>query len=223
VNLSKFDYTYDAEGKVRTWRQELGANAPVIWEYGYDAADQLVAALKRTNDLQTVLRRHYYAYDAAGNRTAEQIDDNVVKFSYDNLNRLVAQQAGGPIKFVGTTSEPANVTVAGIPAVSSADNVFSASPSLASGANTVSIVATDPNGNATTKQYQLTLSGTPRTFNYDANGNMISDGVRTYEWNARNQLHSMSSSGGQYGFTYDAKGRRQSYTGYSFRVVREDQ
>ena len=98
VTLSKFDYTYDADGRIRTWRQTLGANAPVMWEYGYDAADQLVAALKRTNDLQTVLRRHYYAYDAAGNRTAEQIDDNVVQYTYDNLNRLVAQQAGGPIR-----------------------------------------------------------------------------------------------------------------------------
>ena len=102
--------------------------------------------------------------------------------------------------------------MAGVPAVSSADNVFWATPSLASGANTVSIAATDPNGNTATRQYQLMLSGTLRTFSYDANGNSTSDGAHTFEWNARNQLHSMSGPGGQYGFTYDSKGRRHAMT-----------
>jgi RHS repeat-associated protein len=41
---------------------------------------------------------------------------------------------------------------------------------------------------------------------------MISDGVHIFEWNARNQLHSLSGPSGQYGFAYDAKGRRYAMT-----------
>ena len=40
---------------------------------------------------------------------------------------------------------------------------------------------------------QLTQRGT-LTLSYDDNGNLTSDGVNTYTWNARNQLQSMSGT-----------------------------
>ena len=46
---------------------------------------------------------------------------------------------------------------------------------------------------------------------YDANGNLISDGVNTYTWNARNQLVSISGRVAA-SFQYDAFGRRVSKT-----------
>ena len=55
-------------------------------------------------------KRYYYSYDPAGNRTAEQIDDAVTSASYNNMNQLVSQQAGGALVFKGTVSEPANVS-----------------------------------------------------------------------------------------------------------------
>jgi RHS repeat-associated protein len=55
---------------------------------------------------------------------------------------------------------------------------------------------------------QLTAwSGVAHT--YDANGNLINDGTRTYTWNARNQLSSISG-GVSASFQYDAFGRRTS-------------
>jgi RHS repeat-associated protein len=43
---------------------------------------------------------------------------------------------------------------------------------------------------------------------YDANGNLASDGLSSYSWNARNQLASLSGArGGSFG--YDAHGRRR--------------
>jgi len=52
---------------------------------------------------------------------------------------------------------------------------------------------------------QLTEWGTA-SLGYDLNGNMTSDGVNSYSWNARNQLASMNF--GSNAFTYDAYGRR---------------
>ena len=46
--LSRFDYTYDAVGNIRTWRQQADATA-VVWDYGYDAADQLTGAVKASD------------------------------------------------------------------------------------------------------------------------------------------------------------------------------
>jgi hypothetical protein len=43
---------------------------------------------------------------------------------------------------------------------------------------------------------------------YDANGNLTSDGVRTYTWNARNLLASLTGPVNA-GFGYDAVGRRR--------------
>jgi len=84
---------------------------------GYDNADQLTAAILKTTDAPpAILKRYYYSYDSAGNRTAEQIDDAVTGASYNNMNQLVTQQAGGALVFKGTVSEPASVTVGGQPA-----------------------------------------------------------------------------------------------------------
>ena len=57
ATLSKFDYTYDVAGNILTWRQQADTTA-VVWQYGYDAADQLSAAIKRATDpQQTILQR----------------------------------------------------------------------------------------------------------------------------------------------------------------------
>src|SRR2546423_3557898 len=49
------------------------------------------------------------------------------------------------------------------------------------------------------------------TLSYDANGNLTSDGVNIYTWDARNQLASISGGVGA-SFQYDAFGRRVSKT-----------
>ena len=58
---------------------------------------------------------------------------------------------------------------------------------------------------------QLTQRGSA-TLVYDQNGNLTSDGVNTYTWNARNQLVSISGAGMSASFSYDSFGRRKSKT-----------
>jgi hypothetical protein len=65
ATLSRFGYTYDVVGNIRTWRQQADAAAPATWTYGYDAAGQPVGAMKRpTTAPQAVLQQYGYVYDA---------------------------------------------------------------------------------------------------------------------------------------------------------------
>jgi RHS repeat-associated protein len=206
--LSKFDYTYDAAGNILTWRQQADTSA-VLWEYGYDRADQLLTAVKKSTDpTPAILTRYGYAYDPAGNRLVEQIDEAMAGATYNNVNELVSQGPSGLLRFEGTVSEPAAVTVGGKVALVTADNRFTASVPVATGTNTVTIMAVDANGNTTSDTYQVTSSGGSKTFTHDANGNLISDGTRTFEWDARNQLVAVTVGTHRSEFTYDAQQRR---------------
>lgn len=72
-----------------------GAFAPVIHP-GHHIPVRTRPA--RSSDPRTAVCRHYCSYDPAGNRTAEQIDDAVSGASYNNMNQLVTQQAGGALE-----------------------------------------------------------------------------------------------------------------------------
>ena len=149
--LSKFDYTYDAAGNILTWRQQADSTA-VLWKYGYDPADQLIAAVKHATDSgETVLQRFAYAYDPAGNRTVEQIDDAITLSAYDHLNRLTSQVPGGPMVIAGSLNEPGTVTISGVPVTVEASNNFRGTVPTTTGTNTFTIVAKDATGNATTQ------------------------------------------------------------------------
>ena len=206
--LSKFDYTYDAVGNILTWRQQADSTA-VLWKYGYDPADQLIAAVKHATDTQeTVLKRYAYAYDPAGNRTVEQIDDAVTLSAYDNLNRLTSQAPGGPMIVAGLLNEPGTVTINGVPATVDANNNFRGTAATTTGTNSFTIVAKDASGSTTMQQYEVEVAGTGKTFTYDANGNLTSDGTRTLEWDGRNQLVAVDAGVRRAEFSYDVQQRR---------------
>jgi hypothetical protein len=152
TTVSRFDYDYDAVGNITWWKQQAGSNPAQQYEFGIDAADQLTrATLKSTSPTPVVLKRYGYAYDLAGNRTTEQVDDAATQSVHDTMNRLTAQQAGGAMLFAGTTNEPATVTVQGKPAATTATNTFAAGQAqVPSRTSTVEVKATDPSGNVRT-------------------------------------------------------------------------
>ncbi len=207
ATLSKFDYTNDVVGNVKTWSQQVGTNPAKVLTFGYDAADQLMTA--STSPTGTAPNRFAYAYDGAGNRTAEQVDDVVTGATYNNLNQLVSQQPGGALLFRGSVNEPATVTVGGKPAQVGTDNTFVQSAPVGSGTSTVAVVATDPSGNVRTNTYQVSQTGASKSFTYDLNGNLTSDGARTFEWDAENRLVAVKQNSTTLAsFTYDSDGRR---------------
>jgi hypothetical protein len=175
-------------GNILTWQQQAGLAAPERWTYGYDGADQLTRAVQATTDpTPQVLQRFAYAYDPAGNRLVEQIDDGVTAWTYDALNRLVAQAGGGVLQVEGRVDEPATVTIQGLPAPVSSAQTFTGPLAVVPGTNVFTITATDASGNTATARYEVDVSDAPKTFTYDANGNLTSDGTRSFEWDARNQ------------------------------------
>jgi RHS repeat-associated protein len=161
-----------------------------------------------TDPAQTVLAASTYAYDPGGNRTAEQIGDQVIGASYNNLNRLVSQQPAGPLGVAGTMSEPAAVTVNGLPAVVTPDQQFRAAVPVTPGTNLLTVTAVDPSGNATSRQWEVDSTGAGRTFTYDTNGNLTADGTRTFEWDARNQLVAVNVGTHRSEFTYNGEHQR---------------
>lgn len=153
---------------------------------------------RRARELDAVpvtLGRQAWDYDKGGNRTVAQADDAVFRTTHDPLNRMQQRLPGGPIAFVGTTNEPATVTVASQPATTDATNTFRGTAATTAGTTTVAVTATDSSGNATTKQYEVDVAGLTTSYTYDPNGNLTSDGVKTYTWNARNQLVRVQQGG----------------------------
>jgi len=217
ATLNKFNYTHDAVGNVLTWAQQTDTNPAQTYSFEYDRADQLLAATLAA----ATPKRYRYGYDPAGNRTVEQIDDAVTDATFDNMNRLSSQVPGGALTFRGTVNDPATVTVGGKPASVSGSNQFSGTAQVPSGTSQVTVQATDPNGNVRTNVYEVTQTGASNTFSFDANGSLIADGTKTYEWDAENRLTRVCTGACQAGtdppnmlarFTYDGKGRRATKT-----------
>jgi YD repeat-containing protein len=46
--LSKFNYTYDADGQIQTWTQQADNGTPKTWVMNYDPVDQLLGATVRS-------------------------------------------------------------------------------------------------------------------------------------------------------------------------------
>jgi RHS repeat-associated protein len=69
VNLSRFDYEYDATGQITSWSKLLGTAGLTFW-FDYDAGQQLVGA-RNAADPSAVTQRCDYGYDEAGNRTLD--------------------------------------------------------------------------------------------------------------------------------------------------------
>ncbi len=209
--LSKFNSTYDAVGNIRTWTQQVGMGGSQYYDLGYNRADELMTAPLRDAATGAMVKPYTYRYDAAGNRTSEQVDNSVTTAGYNNLNQMKTIAAGGTMTLEGDTgSEAAAVTVSGSPVAEDVNNRFKVTVTVTSGANAIPIVATDGSGITTSKTAQITISGSSSTLTYDFNGNLTGDGAKTYEWDVANRLLAINYVGGsnRTEFAYDALNRR---------------
>jgi RHS repeat-associated protein len=134
----------------------------------------------------------------------------VTTSTFNNLNQLTGQAAGGPMRFEGELNEPATVTVDGNPAVVDGDDKFVGYADVTTGTNTVTVVATDASSNVTTHNYEVTVSGgATRTLEYDLNGNLKDNGAgMEYSWDAANRLIKIDDGTDETEFIYDGAGRR---------------
>lgn len=215
--LSQFDYTTDAMHRINTWISRAANTTAQTDTFGYDWSDQLTSGLLTDTGTGAALHQYIYGYDKAGNRTSSQLDSLVNTTQYNNLNQIQNTSAGGATHFKGTLSKPSHVTVNGQAAwMSNGGLAFDGTATLNVGTNSVTIEAADltappkTSTNTRTNTYQVVVpSGASATFGYDGAGNLTSDGVNTYTWDALNRLTKIAYPAGTSSeFTYDAFGRR---------------
>jgi RHS repeat-associated protein len=186
TSLGAIGYAYDSGGRLTS----LTVPGQSVVNYAYDNANRLTQITQGSNTVS-------FAYDHAGRTTSQTLSNGVVtEYSYDDASHLTAityKKSGvvlGNLTY-GYDAAGRRIRLGG------------------SYARTVlpTIVATTSYNDA---NRQTSFGGQSQS--YDLNGNLTSDGVNSYTWNAREQLISISGSGLNAGFLYDAVGRRISKT-----------
>ncbi len=222
VVVSQFDYTRADDNTIKSWTRQTDSTPGTQYSYGLDATSQLTSAtLSTTSTPPTVLKSYAYTYDRGMNRTSEQVDGVPMVAVSNSVNEETASQSGTTTSFVGTTSEAATVQVGVTSAVPDPGNGFHASLPIV-GTQAVGVRAADSSGNVTTNTYNVTAAGSSAALTYDNNGNMLGDGTRTFEWDARDQLVAVNNGTHRTEFTYDGLGRRTEIVEKNAGVVASD-
>lgn len=80
------------------------------------------------------------------------------------------------------------MTIGGRPAVVDPTNASRSTAVVTSGTSIATVVARDFSGNQASRHFQVSQSATGKTFTFDANGKLTSDGLRTLEWDSLNRV-----------------------------------
>ena len=178
-------YTYDADGR-RTTMTVAGQTAV---EYTYDNSDRLTGVSQGTASVAMT-------HDNANRRMSLTLPNGiVVEYAYDDDSRptsLTYKQGGSTVGNLTYTYDGAGqrTSVGGTYARTGLPAALTS--------------ATYDDAN------QIATFG-DASFTCDDNGNLTSDGVRSYTWDVRNQLASLSGPVNA-SFAYDAFGRRRGKT-----------
>jgi RHS repeat-associated protein len=178
-------YAYDAVGR-RTAMTVAGQ--PTV-SYGYDDADRLTSLTRGTAAVAV-------SYDHADRPTSLTLPNGIVmSYAYDvdaQLTGITYTWGGGTMGALTYGYDDAGQRTATGGSYARTTLPAALAPASYDAAN------------------QLTQwGGATRT--HDANGNLLSDGARTFTWNARNELVGVAGAASA-GFAYDAWGRRAART-----------
>ena len=146
--LSRFAYTYDTEGQIKTWTQQADSSASQVHHLAYDPVDQLLGDVVKSTSTGAVLKQYAYAYDISGNRLSAQEDTVLHSYAYNSLNQASSRHGGGRMYFRGRLNEPGTLTLNGVATSQNADSSFDAQVAVNPGLDTVTVVARDYANNA---------------------------------------------------------------------------
>jgi RHS repeat-associated protein len=213
TDLDSYNYAYNV-GNQRTSVVRSGeTSAPYTntANYSYDPIGQVTSDLAEegTGGVSNRLNEQlHYGYDPAGNLAYRTNNALVENFQVNSLNELTLNTNGGSLTVVGTTtSTNAGVTVNSTAASSYGDGTFAAA-GLSLTTN-YTAVAHDNYGRYATNTVSVNLA-TNITFQYDANGNLTSNGLMNLSYDDENQLIQVSVSNlWMSQFSYDGKMRRR--------------
>jgi RHS repeat-associated protein len=186
--------------------------------YTYDAIGQVIAdqASEVSGGAARVNEQLHYVFDAVGNLNYRTNNTLIENFQVNALNELTANTTGGTLTVMGTTTSPSNsvaVAVNGTNASVYGDATFAA-PNMPL-TNSYTATASDSLGRHSTNIVTVNLSTDNTAFQYDGNGNLTNDGLRSFAYDDENQLIQVWTTNWFSQFTYDGKMRRrirQEYT-----------
>lgn len=178
-------YTYDADGRRAT--MTVAGQLPVT--YGYDDGHRLTSISQGTSLVALT-------YDEANRRSTLTMPNGILAtYGYDNANHLTSLTYtlnGNPVGDLTYTYDLSGQRT-----------------SLGGSFARTGLPQPLSNTSYDAANRLTTWSGT--TFSYDANGNLASDGLVSYLWNARNRLIGLGG-GAAAAFQYDGIGRRRAKT-----------
>lgn len=215
TKLSEFIYGYDTAGR-RSARESLDGTV----SYTYDSLGELTAEV---NGPGSNLYQITYEYDSVGNRTRMLKNNTEHIYTHNSADQLTAESIIGPaamsIAVSGTVSDASGIqslTVNGTSAVLEG-NRFNCSINLSSGANIITVIATDVAGNTATKTINVTYARTEQIlYLYDNNGNLVKKQSSAQELNLNydyeNRLISSALNGINVRYSYDGEGKRIAVT-----------
>ncbi len=175
-------YTFDAAGR----KTRTAVSGQVAIDYGYDNANRLTSITQGTQIVS-------FSYDAAGRRITKTLPNGTSEtYGYDDASQLTS------ITYKKGTTTLGDLTYS----YDSAGRRIKIGGSYAR--QNIPSATTTTAYNAANQQ----TNWKGLTQSYDLNGNLTSDGSKTYTWNARNQLTNISGGGITASFQYDALGRR---------------
>ncbi|MGH7977780.1 MAG: RHS repeat-associated core domain-containing protein [Limisphaerales bacterium] len=212
-----FWYSYDEGSEVT---QQVFAAGNYI-NFAYDKIGQLTAAQGfEQNNTPRLQEQFGYAYDDAWNLSERTNNALIQSFTVNDLNELSGASQSGTLTVGGSMTESPVSPNGGTGVTNLVVNLESAdvyedgsfaAPGFtpATGLNTYTAIAQDNIGRASTNSVTVNVVG-DRSYTYDANGNLTSDGARNFAYNDENQLVGVwSANSWSNSFAYDGLMRKR--------------
>jgi len=182
-------YSYYANGT----RRSMAPDGQIVAQYLYDEVNR-VSSIAQAGEAVA------FSYDVSGRKASASLPNGITsRYLYDDSGRLTS------ITYIGKNGVK----------VGDLSYAYSAAGLRNAVGGTLAPNTLDP---ATMQANEFDENARQSSFNgtsliYDADGNLTSDGTRTYVWNARGQLKSVKVAGAVVAsYMYDAFGRRESST-----------
>ena len=184
-------YLYDAAGN----RERATLPDATYWSYDPNDRGEVEGGTKKlANDTALSGYAFGYQFDGIGNRTSTTRNTHTATYTPTALNQYTDRTVPGFLDVLGKALPAATVTVNGQPTTRQGDGFFHGELTANNSASAVwqatTVTATDGVDQAEISGH-LFLPATPEPFDYDDDGNLLSDGRWFYTWDGENRLESM--------------------------------
>jgi len=207
--LDEYAYQFDPLGLRTNIVRNLGLTSSSV-SVGFDNIGQITSWLAQESGMPRLNEQLGFGFDAAHNLHSRTSGALSQIFNTDAANELTSVTRTGTFTVSGATPAPASsVTVNGQAAQTYGDFTFAATNlSLANGQNTFTNIAVNAYGVHVTNTLAVNLP-TNVTLGFDNNGNLTNDGIKSFSYDAENQLTNIMVAGQwRSDFIYDGLNRR---------------